>query len=333
MIHATKLGLGRATVLMGGVLLTSCHDANDPGTEYAPQMYDSMPLEPLKQVVGEHGAMHPFNPMGIHERTPPQGAIPRGKLAYFTHIAPDDLASAEARLVNAVVRKLATDLAAPPPTLNVSPDELGSYFSHPAWLVRSWLAQFGPEATRAFLEWNQQPAPVYARWRVPVDTSSPPPFLRPTPWAQIYEIESWHWPEVESLLQAAAGRLNPQALPIEWVHRPTEPPPGSPVEAVEVVARCTFTAAHAGSPGRVHGGVAALALDEVTGVAVRAAGASGLTVHLEVSLKGAVPIVRPVEIRARYTRGEGRKAWSTGEIVVDGTPVVTAESLYVMERR
>jgi acyl-coenzyme A thioesterase PaaI-like protein len=138
---------------------------------------------------------------------------------------------------------------------------------------------------------------------------------------------------IESLLQAAAGRLNPQALPIEWVHRPTEPPPGSPVEPVEVVARCTFTASHAGSPGRVHGGVAALALDEVTGIAVRAAGASGLTVRLEVSLKGAVPLNRPVEIRARYTRGEGRKAWSTGEIVVDGEAVVSAESLYVMERR
>lgn len=138
---------------------------------------------------------------------------------------------------------------------------------------------------------------------------------------------------IESLLQAAAGRLNPQSLPIEWVHRRTEPPAGSPVEPVEVLARCTFTASHAGSPGRVHGGVAALALDEVTGVAVRAAGASGLTVRLEVSLKGAVPIGRPVDIRARYTRGEGRKAWSTGEIVVDGEAVVTAESLYVMERR
>jgi hypothetical protein len=46
-----------------------------------------------------------------------------------------------------------------------------------------------------------------------------------------------------------------------------------------------------------------------------------------------VPLNRPVEIRARYTRGEGRKAWSTGEIVVDGEAVVTAESLYVMERR
>jgi acyl-coenzyme A thioesterase PaaI-like protein len=138
---------------------------------------------------------------------------------------------------------------------------------------------------------------------------------------------------IESLVQAAAGRLNPQALPIEWVHRPTEPPPGTPPAPVEVVARCTFTVAHAGSPGRVHGGVLALALDEVTGVAVRAAGASGMTVRLEVSLSGGVPIDRPVDIVARYTSGEGRKAWATGEVLVDGEVVARAQSLYVMERR
>ena len=138
---------------------------------------------------------------------------------------------------------------------------------------------------------------------------------------------------VESLLQAAAGRLNPQALPVEWVHRPTEPPPGTPPEPVEVLARCTFTAAHAGSPGRVHGGVLALVLDEVVGVAIRAAGASGMTVALEVSLSGGVPLDRPVDVVARYTRGEGRKAWATGEVVVDGTPMARAEALYVMERR
>ena len=100
---------------------------------------------------------------------------------------------------------------------------------------------------------------------------------------------------------------------------PTEPPPGTPPEPVEVVARCTFTAAHAGSPGRVHGGVLALALDEVTGVAIRAAGASGMTVRARgVAVRGACPSDRPVDIVARYTRGEGRKAWATGEVVVDG---------------
>ena len=95
MTNVIKLGL--ACALLSAATLTGCHDANDPGTEYAPQMYDSTPLEPLRQV---EGAKNRFNPMGIHERVPPQGAIPRGKLAFFTHIAPDDVAKAEQTLVN-----------------------------------------------------------------------------------------------------------------------------------------------------------------------------------------------------------------------------------------
>jgi acyl-coenzyme A thioesterase PaaI-like protein len=141
---------------------------------------------------------------------------------------------------------------------------------------------------------------------------------------------------VESLRQAGSGRLNPQAVPVEWVHRPTEPPPGTAPSPVEVLARCTFTAAHGGSPGRTYGGVIALVLDEVTGVALRAAGATGMTVALNVSLRGAAPLGVPVEIAARYTGGEGRKSFGTAEMTVggsiDGTVVAEAEVLWVAER-
>jgi 16S rRNA (cytosine967-C5)-methyltransferase len=137
------------------------------------------------------------------------GQNDQGRIARIVHHAVEQtkaLASpAEARLVNAVVRKLAQALAAPPPTLNVSPEELGEYFSHPAWLVKSWLAQFGPEATRALLEWNQRPAPVYARWRVAATGERPPEFLKPTAWPNMFEVESGHWSEVEPLLKS--GKL------------------------------------------------------------------------------------------------------------------------------
>ncbi len=138
---------------------------------------------------------------------------------------------------------------------------------------------------------------------------------------------------VESLLQAGSGRLNPQAPPLEWIERPTEPPAGAEPVPATVRARCTFTAAHAGSPGRVHGGVLALALDEVLGHAVTASGASGLTVALTVSFLGATPIDVPVEIVARYDRHEGRKSFASGEVLVDGEVTVVAEGLYVGERR
>jgi 16S rRNA (cytosine967-C5)-methyltransferase len=70
--------------------------------------------------------------------------------------------------------------------------------------VRNWLGQFGPEATRALLEWNQRPAPVYARWRANA-TEAPPAFLKPTKWPGIHEVESGHWSEIEPLLKS--GRV------------------------------------------------------------------------------------------------------------------------------
>ncbi len=141
---------------------------------------------------------------------------------------------AEARLVNAVVRKLAVALATAAPAAGATAEELAEYFSHPAWLVRSWLAQFGAEATRKLLEWNQQPATVYARWRVAepvraaggadavegVETDGKdgkngkdgtgagtvlrPAWLKATAWAGFFEIAPGRWGEVEPLLKSGA---------------------------------------------------------------------------------------------------------------------------------
>lgn len=121
---------------------------------------------------------------------------------------------AEARMVNAVVRRLAEPLAQPPPPADADATVLAEYFSHPVWLVRAWLAQFGPVATRSLLEWNQTPAPVHGRWRGP---GEPPQFLQPTAWPGFLRVPSGHWAEVEPLL--AAGQLYLQdpstRLPVE----------------------------------------------------------------------------------------------------------------------
>jgi 16S rRNA (cytosine967-C5)-methyltransferase len=149
------------------------------------------------------------------------GAAPdsEGRVAKIVHHAVEQtkkLASpAEAKLVNAVVRKLIVLSTQPAPAADASVEALAEFFSHPDWLVRSWLAQFGPVATRALLEWNQQPAPVYARWRAsdqPVAT-----FLKPTKWTGFYEVESGHWAEVEPLLKAGKLYLQDPStrLPVE----------------------------------------------------------------------------------------------------------------------
>ncbi|HTZ20047.1 MAG TPA: RsmB/NOP family class I SAM-dependent RNA methyltransferase [Opitutaceae bacterium] len=147
---------------------------------------------------------------GLHpEAAPDASGAPAdsGLVAKVVHHAVErakTLASpAEARLVNAVVRRLAGALAAQvaPPRLAAA-GALAEYYSHPGWLVARWLAQYGADTTRALLEWNQQPAPVYARWR----TAEPPPnWLGPTRWPGFFEVPSGHWSEVEPLL--AGGQL------------------------------------------------------------------------------------------------------------------------------
>jgi 16S rRNA (cytosine967-C5)-methyltransferase len=132
-----------------------------------------------------------------------------GLVAKIVHHAVEQtktLASpAESRLVNAVVRKLVVALAGPAPALGkaATAADLAEYFSHPEWLVQMWLKQFGPDATRQLLEWNQQPATVYARWRAAEEPV--PEFLKPTAWAGFYEVESGKWTKVEPLLRT--GKL------------------------------------------------------------------------------------------------------------------------------
>jgi 16S rRNA (cytosine967-C5)-methyltransferase len=138
-----------------------------------------------------------------------------GLVAKIVHHAVEQAKSlaspAEARLVNAVVRKLAPLLAGAPPPKLAPAELLAEYFSHPEWLVRRWLLQFGAEPTRRLLEWNQQPAPVYARWRPASGKAAegagnreqaPPGFFKPTAWTGFYEVASGHWPEVEPLLKS-----------------------------------------------------------------------------------------------------------------------------------
>lgn len=113
----------------------------------------------------------------------------------------------EAKLVNAVVRKLAEALAAQSaPGKIATAAALADYFSTPAWLVERWLAELGAEATRMLLEWNLKPAPVHARWRLP---GAPGPaeleWLEGTPWTGYYLVRSGHWSEVARAL--ADGRV------------------------------------------------------------------------------------------------------------------------------
>jgi 16S rRNA (cytosine967-C5)-methyltransferase len=152
-----------------------------------------------------------------------------GRVAKIVHHAVEQtkaLASpAEARLVNAVVRKLAPALATPAPATDATAAQLAEYFSHPLWLVERWQKAFGAEQTRKLLEWNQQPAPVYARWRA--EGTPTPAFLKATAWPGFYEVTSGHWRELEPLLKA--GTLYLQDPATRLVVELLDPKPGENV--------------------------------------------------------------------------------------------------------
>lgn len=90
-----KYGLSVASLALSVGLVSCSPDANDPGVEYAPEMYESIPYEPLKQIT-----FNKVNSFGINERTPANGTVPRGKLAYYDHIPKDSVGIAERVLHN-----------------------------------------------------------------------------------------------------------------------------------------------------------------------------------------------------------------------------------------
>lgn len=126
--------------------------------------------------------------------------LPDGAAAKVIHHAVEQaktVASAkEAGLINAVARKMAVRLAEEPKTL-------ADRWSHPAWLVARWTRQFGAEPTAKLLEWNQTPAPVYARWRKS-SAETVPEFLAPTKWSGFFEVKAGHWDEVRKLANDGA---------------------------------------------------------------------------------------------------------------------------------
>jgi 16S rRNA (cytosine967-C5)-methyltransferase len=119
-----------------------------------------------------------------------------------------ELASAsEARVVNAVLRKVPATLEAELKSTEMTAAALSRRWSHPEWLVERWIGHFGADSTRQLLEWNQNPALVYARSieSPGVEASPLPEGFVPTEHPGFFRVERPDWDAVETLL--AAGRI------------------------------------------------------------------------------------------------------------------------------
>ena len=90
-------------------------------------------------------------------------------------------------------------------------------------------------------------------------------------------------------------------------------------------------AAYEGPPGMVHGGVAALLLDQLCGEAASAGGSPGMTGQLTLRYRRPTPL-GPIHLEAHITRVDGIKTWVEGHIAdLDGV-TVECEGLFILPR-
>jgi acyl-coenzyme A thioesterase PaaI-like protein len=100
-----------------------------------------------------------------------------------------------------------------------------------------------------------------------------------------------------------------------------------------LVGTVTFSAAHESRPGIVHDGVAAMILDVALADANISAGVPGLTAQLTVRFHRPIPVGQVMAVTSRHDRVDGRKAYSSGEILLGDEVCVSAEGLFVTAKR
>ncbi|MFC0452919.1 PaaI family thioesterase [Rhodococcus jostii] len=92
----------------------------------------------------------------------------------------------------------------------------------------------------------------------------------------------------------------------------------------------TLTIPYQGPPGHVHGGVSALLLDHVLGVANAWAGKAGVTAQLSTRYHRPTPLFEPLTLTGKLMSVDGRKITTVGDIrTADGQVCVSVEGLFV----
>ncbi|AHK29666.1 hypothetical protein OPAG_04493 [Rhodococcus opacus PD630] len=92
----------------------------------------------------------------------------------------------------------------------------------------------------------------------------------------------------------------------------------------------TLTIPYQGPPGHVHGGVSALLLDHVLGVANAWGGKAGMTAQLSTRYHRPTPLFEPLTLTGKLMSVDGRKITTVGDIrTADGQVCVSVEGLFV----
>lgn len=97
-----------------------------------------------------------------------------------------------------------------------------------------------------------------------------------------------------------------------------------------VTGKVSIDISKQGPPGHAHGGSLATLIDEVMGASAWHAGHRVLAVSLTFNLRQAVPLEVEITLRGRVERKEGRKVYTTGELLLpDGSVAVEGSGIFV----
>lgn len=116
-----------------------------------------------------------------------------------------------------------------------------------------------------------------------------------------------------------SGRDNPFALPARAVR-----------QGDEAVVQAVLGRAHEGAPGRAHGGVVAALFDDAFGFLAAIGEEPVYGGRLEVDYRRPTPLGRLVEVRCRFTEGEGRRRHAVGTMAHGPTIVAEAKAVLVV---
>jgi uncharacterized protein (TIGR00369 family) len=135
--------------------------------------------------------------------------------------------------------------------------------------------------------------------------------------------------------ERAGGMTRQLASPVSGPVNPIAPPVR--VRALpDGTARAEFQLGpiYEGPPSFVHGGVSAMILDQVLGMAASANGTPGMTATLELRYRRPTPHGVPLVAEGRVTRVEGRRTFAEARILgPDGRVTVEATAMFVMPLR
>lgn len=94
-------------------------------------------------------------------------------------------------------------------------------------------------------------------------------------------------------------------------------------------AAARISAVHQGPPGSVHGGISALLLDNVLGIAVQSAGYLYVTGTLSLRYLHRTQLDADLHLESQVIGKEGRKVHATASIAHAGTTTATATGLFI----